>query len=166
MAKSVGVEPRIMNSVDEVNNAQKLVLMQKLEAHFDGDLAGKTIALWGLAFKPRTDDIREAPALVMIDRLLELDAVLQVHDPEAMANVRAIYGGRLKYATQPLEALENADALAINTEWGEFRNPDFEEMKRRMKRALIFDGRNLYDPANMSEHGFIYHSIGRQVVSP
>ncbi len=155
-----------MNSVDEVNDRQKQVLIKKLEVHFDGLLAGKTIALWGLAFKPRTDDIREAPALVMIDRLLELGAALQVHDPEAMGNVRAIYGGKLKYATQPLDALENADALAINTEWSEFRNPDFDEMKRRMKQAVIFDGRNLYDPAQMLEHGFTYHSIGRGAVAP
>ena len=166
MAKSVGVEPRIMNSVDEVNDHQKHVLINKLEAYFDGGIADKTIAMWGLAFKPRTDDIREAPALVMIDRLLELGAALQVHDPEAMANVRAIYGGKLKYATQPMDALEGADALAINTEWSEFRNPDFDEMKRRMKQAIIFDGRNLFDPAQTLEHGFAYHSIGRSAVSP
>jgi UDPglucose 6-dehydrogenase len=166
MAKSVDVEPRIMNSVDEVNDNQKHVLIKKLEAHFDGKLADKTIAIWGLAFKPRTDDIREAPALVMIDRLLELGASLQVHDPEAMGNVRAIYGDKLKYATQPMDVLENANALAINTEWSEFRNPNFDEMKRRMKQTVIFDGRNLYDPAQMLEHGFSYHSIGRVSVSP
>jgi UDPglucose 6-dehydrogenase len=120
--------------------------------------------MWGLAFKPRTDDIREAPALVMVDRLLELGAALQVHDPEAMGNVRAIYGGKLKYANQPMDALENADALAINTEWSEFRNPDFSDMQRRMKSPIIFDGRNLYDPAQIAEDGFIYYSIGRAVV--
>ncbi len=166
MAKSVGVEPRIMNSVDEVNDQQKHVLIGKVEEHFGGDLAGKTIAIWGLAFKPRTDDIREAPALVMIDRLLELGASLQVHDPEAMKNVRAIYGDKLKYASQPMDVLENADALAINTEWSEFRNPDFDEMKRRMNANVVFDGRNLYDPEQMVEHGFTYHSIGRATVSP
>lgn len=165
MAKSVGVEPRIMNSVDAVNDQQKHVLIKKLEAHFNGKLTNKTIAMWGLAFKPRTDDIREAPALVMIDRLLELGASIQVHDPEAMDNVRAVYGDQLRYAAQPMDVLENADALAINTEWSEFRNPNFDEMKRRMNVAIIFDGRNLYDPEQMREHGFAYHSIGRSPVS-
>ncbi|MBI2479740.1 MAG: UDP-glucose/GDP-mannose dehydrogenase family protein [Planctomycetia bacterium] len=166
MAKSVGVEPRIMNAVDEVNDNQKHVLIKKVEAYFEGKLKGKTIAMWGLAFKPRTDDIREAPALVMIERLLELGATLQVHDPEAMGNVRAIYGNKLRYATQPMEVLENADALAINTEWSEFRNPSFDEIKRRMNAAVIFDGRNLYDPEQMLEHGIAYHSIGRSSVTP
>ncbi|MBC8353443.1 MAG: UDP-glucose/GDP-mannose dehydrogenase family protein [Planctomycetes bacterium] len=166
MAKSVGVEPRIMNSVDEVNDNQKHILIKKVEAHFNGQLAGKTVAIWGLAFKPRTDDIREAPALVMIDRLLELGASLHVHDPEAMGNVRAIYGDKLTYATQPMDVLENADALAINTEWSEFRNPNFDEMKQRMKQPVVFDGRNLYDPEQMQEQGFTYHSIGRSSVGP
>lgn len=161
MAKSVGVEPRIMHSVDEVNDKQKHVLIKKVEAHFDGQLAGKKVAIWGLAFKPRTDDIREAPALVMIDRLHELGATLCVHDPEAMENVRAIYGDKLSYMTQPMDALDDADALAINTEWSEFRNPDFDDMKRRMKQPVVFDGRNLYDPAQMQEVGISYHSIGR-----
>jgi UDPglucose 6-dehydrogenase len=161
MARSVDVDPRILNAIDEVNDQQKHVLIKKIEDHFDGQLAGKTIAIWGLAFKPRTDDIREAPALVMIDRLLELGAALQVHDPEAMENVEAIYGSKLKYATQPMDALEDADALAINTEWSEFRKPDFPEMKRRMKQPVVFDGRNLYEPEQMTDGGFVYHSIGR-----
>lgn len=164
MAKSVGVEPRIMNAVDDVNDHQKHVLINKVEQHFGGNLSGKTIAVWGLAFKPRTDDIREAPALVLIDRVLELGANVQVHDPEAMENVRAQYGSQLKYASQEMDALEGADALAINTEWSEFRHPDFAEMKRRMKQAIIFDGRNLYDPAHMKEEGFAYYSIGRTAV--
>ncbi|MEZ6109784.1 MAG: UDP-glucose/GDP-mannose dehydrogenase family protein [Pirellulaceae bacterium] len=161
MARELGVEPRIMDAVDRVNEEQKHVLIGKVERHFGDALPKATIALWGLAFKPRTDDIREAPALVMIDRLLELGASVRVHDPEANANVRAIYGDRLQYFMQPMEALDGADALAINTEWSEFRNPDFDEMKRRLKQPLIFDGRNLYDPQQMSEAGFAYHSIGR-----
>ena len=164
MADSVGVDPRIMHAVDEVNDNQKHVLIGKIERHFKKQLADKTIAIWGLAFKPRTDDIREAPALVMIERLLEQGATLHVHDPEAMANVRAQYGDKLRYTEQPMDALEGADALAINTEWAEFRNPDFAGMKRRMKQPLIFDGRNLYDPANMIEEGFAYYSIGRGAV--
>src|SRR5262249_25409995 len=148
------VRPQILDAVHEVNGRQKAILADKIERHFNGQLTGKTIALWGLAFKPRTDDIREAPALVLIDRLLQHGAKLQVHDQEAMANVRAIYGDRLSYKDLPLDALTGADALAILTEWGEFRTPDFEEMRRRMKKPLIFDGRNLYSPRQMKSQGF------------
>ena len=119
------------------------------------------MAIWGLAFKPRTDDIREAPALVLIDALLAAGVALRVHDPEALANVRAIYGDRLTYCDRPYGALEQADALAIVTEWNEFRNPDFEVMARLMRQPVIFDGRNLYDPARMAALGFTYHGIGR-----
>jgi UDPglucose 6-dehydrogenase len=161
IARNVGVEPRIMDSVDEVNNQQKHVMIHKIEEYFDNDLAGKTIAVWGLAFKPRTDDIREAPALVLIDRMLELGANVQVHDPEAMDNVRAIYGDKIKYASQPIDALEGADALSINTEWSEFRHPEFPEIKGRMSAPVVFDGRNLYEPQQMREEGFTYFSIGR-----
>ena len=152
--------------IDEVNNHQKHVLIQKIEDHFQGQLAGKTIAVWGLAFKAKTDDIREAPALVLVDRLLELGATLQVHDPEAMKNVRDAYGDRLAYGMQPEDVLHGADALAINTEWGEFRNPDFEQIKRRMSRPVIFDGRNLYDPQQVRDFGFTYYSIGRTTSRP
>ncbi len=161
IARSVGVKPRIMDSVDEVNNHQKQVMIHKIEEYFGGDLTGKTIAVWGLAFKPRTDDIREAPALVLIDRMLELGAKVQVHDPEAIDNVRAIYGDKIKYASQPMDALEGADALSNNTEWSEFRHPEFSEVKRRMTTPNVFDGRNLYDPQQMREEGFTYYSIGR-----
>ncbi len=161
MAKSLGCESQIMEAVDAVNERQKHVLAQKITTHFGEDLSGKTIAIWGLAFKPRTDDIREAPALVLIDKLLSAGARVQVHDPEAMENVREIYGDLLVYGKQPMDVLEVADALAINTEWSEFRNPDFAEMKRRMRSPLIFDGRNLYDGDTMRDAGFTYHSIGR-----
>ena len=166
MARRLGVEPRILDAVDEVNNRQKNVLLEKIGQHFGERLAGKTIAVWGLAFKPRTDDIREAPALVLIDELLARGAKVQAHDPEAMENVREIYGDRLVYSDRPMDVLEGADALAIKTEWSEFRHPDFQEMKRRMAPPVIFDGRNLYDPESLQEAGFTYYSIGRVPVQP
>jgi len=166
LARHVGIEPLLLDSVDEVNNRQKHVLTHKIQQHFGGHLAGKQFALWGLAFKPKTDDIREAPALTLIDHLLKDGAKVAVHDPEAMENVRSIYGDKLVYVHSPIDALEGADALAINTEWGEFRNPDFVEMKHRMRTPIIFDGRNLYDAEHMREHGFTYYSIGRSPVKP
>jgi UDPglucose 6-dehydrogenase len=149
-----------------VNKRQKSVLGEKIEQHFGGQLKDKTIAIWGLAFKPRTDDIRDAPSLSLINHLLELGAKLQVHDPEAMPNVRAIYGDKITYANLPLDALTGANALAILTEWGEFRTPDFDEMRRRMKQAIVFDGRNLYSPRQMKTQGFAYHCIGKAPVTP
>lgn len=164
MARSVGLEPRMLDAVDAVNNQQKHVLIEKLQQQFGGKLGGLTLAIWGLAFKPRTDDIREAPALVLIDHMLAAGCKLQVHDPEAMKNVQALYGDKLHYASTPLEALEGADALCINTEWGDFRNPDFDDMKSRLRLPIIFDGRNLYEPETLRSYGFIYHSIGRVTV--
>jgi UDPglucose 6-dehydrogenase len=166
MERQVGLQPRMLEAVDAVNVAQKEVLLGKIRQHFGGDLTGKTIAVWGLSFKPRTDDIREAPSLVLIDQLLAAGARVAVHDPEAMANVRQKYGEQLIYGDNPLDVLEGADALAINTEWNEFRNPDFEEVGRRMRSSVIFDGRNLYDPAAMRRHGFTYYSIGRATARP
>jgi UDPglucose 6-dehydrogenase len=162
----VGLEPRILQAVEWVNDQQKKVLQNKIEAHFGGQLKGKLIAVWGLAFKPRTDDVREAPALVLIDRLLELGASVQAFDPEAIDNLREEYGDRVTFASSPLAAARDADALAIATEWQEFRNPDFGELKAAMKSPVLFDGRNLYDPAKMLEAGFTYHSIGRPPVQP
>jgi UDPglucose 6-dehydrogenase len=161
MARSRGLPARMMESVDAVNEAQKDVLARKVLAHFEGDARGKTVAVWGLAFKPRTDDIREAPALVLIDALLAEGANLRVHDPEALANVREIYGDKLTYCDRPYGCLEQADALAIVTEWNEFRNPDFEVMQRLLRQPVIFDGRNLFDPVQMARLGFTYHGIGR-----
>jgi UDPglucose 6-dehydrogenase len=161
MAQSRGLPARMMEAVDSVNEAQKDILARKILDHFRGEARGKTVAVWGMAFKPRTDDIREAPALVLIDTLLAADVALRVHDPEAIANVRAIYDDRLTYCDRPYGALEQADALAIVTEWSEFRNPDFEVMSRLMRQPVIFDGRNLYDPARMAALGFIYQGIGR-----
>ena len=161
MARSKGLQARMMESVDEVNEAQKDVLFRKIEAYFERTLPDRTIAIWGLAFKPRTDDIREAPALVLIDTLLKSGVELRVHDPEALANVREIYGDRLTYCDRPYGALEQADALVIATEWNEFRNPDFEVMLRLMRHPVIFDGRNVFDLARMTALGFTYHGIGR-----
>ena len=161
MGQAKGVATRMMESVDAVNEAQKDVLFNKLHRHFDGQLKDKTIAVWGLAFKPRTDDIREAPALVLVDALLAAGAFVRVHDPEANHNVREIYGERLVYCDRPYGALEQADALVVATEWNEFRNPDFEVMRRLMRQPAVFDGRNVYDPARMASLGFTYHGIGR-----
>jgi len=164
LAESYGVQPRILQAVDEVNNGQKLTLLRKIVDRFGEDLSGRTIALWGLAFKPATDDIREAPALVLIDELLARGAKLHVHDPEAEGNVKAIYGGRLTYAPNPIAALSGADALAINTEWPAYRQPDFAAMRMAMAARLIFDGRNLYGLDQMAAEGFEYYSIGRPKV--
>jgi UDPglucose 6-dehydrogenase len=164
MAEELGIEPRVMRAVDEVNEFQKRVAIEKISAHFGGDLRGKTIAVWGLAFKPRTDDIREAPALVLIDWLLERSAAVRVHDPEAMDNVRRQYGERLTYCNKPMQAIEGADALAIMTEWGDYQRPEFKQIIARMRAPVIFDGRNLYEPRNMERLGFTYHSIGRPAV--
>lgn len=160
VAQKHGVEPRILTAVDDVNNAQKQVLFRKLQNQFSGELKGKTVALWGLAFKPRTDDVREAPALSLIDGLLAAGAVVRVHDPVAMDNVRKIYGDRIGYFENQYDVLAGAEALLIVTEWSEFRNPNFELMRQKLKRPVIFDGRNLYEPARMRELGFEYSGIG------
>jgi UDPglucose 6-dehydrogenase len=161
LAKHHKMHLRLMESVDAVNEAQKQVLVQKVRDHFKDSLKGRTLAVWGLAFKPRTDDIREAPALTLIDAMLAAGANLRVHDPEATANVRAIYGDKLVYCDRPYAAIDGADALVIVTEWQEFRNPDFEVIKRLLKEKVIFDGRNLYDPNQMADFGLTYYAIGR-----
>ncbi|HEX4415754.1 MAG TPA: UDP-glucose/GDP-mannose dehydrogenase family protein [Lacipirellulaceae bacterium] len=164
MAEDHGVEPRMMRTVDSVNEHQKEIVIEKLKTHFGGNLKGKNIAVWGLAFKPRTDDIREAPALVLIDWLLEQGAQVRVHDPEAMDNVRRIYNSKLTYCAKPMKAIEGADALAIMTEWGDYQRPQFRAIFQSMASPVIFDGRNLYEPWAMERLGFTYHSIGRPAV--
>ncbi|HUT94858.1 MAG TPA: UDP-glucose/GDP-mannose dehydrogenase family protein [Thermoguttaceae bacterium] len=166
VARAHGVEPRMLDAVHEVNQRQKSVLFEKIMEHFDGQLSDKTIAVWGLAFKPGTDDIREAPSRVLIDRLLAAGARLRVHDPEAIENVRLLYGDRLVYCDRPDKAIEGADALAIVTEWKEFVHPDFDRIRARMRGPVIFDGRNLYQPARMRAAGFTYYSIGRPTARP
>jgi UDPglucose 6-dehydrogenase len=165
IAQSAGVEPLMLNAVDQINTRQKKILLAKIVDELGEDLSGKTLAMWGLSFKPRTDDIREAPALVLVDELRQRGATLIVHDPAAMVLVRKDYGEALTYAKTPMDALKNADGLVISTEWNEYRHPDFAEMGRRMTRPLVFDGRNLYEPRKMRDAGFTYHSIGRASVT-
>ncbi|MDM9629907.1 UDP-glucose dehydrogenase family protein [Robiginitalea aurantiaca] len=156
-----GYEFKILQSVIDVNQRQKTILIPKILAHFQGDLKGKKIGVWGLAFKPETDDIREAPALYIIEELLALGAEITAFDPEAMENVQRKMGDRIAFADGMYQPLENADALVICTEWGVFRNPDFTKMKELLQDAVIFDGRNLYDTDEIRSEGFGYYSIGR-----
>ena len=160
-AEEVSYNFAILKSVEEVNEKQKLHLMPKIESYFKGDLKGKHFALWGLAFKPNTDDIREAPALYIIEALLEKGATITAFDPEAMKNVQGVVGDKIKYAANQYEALEGADALIIATEWSEFRTPEFEKIGASLKNKAIFDGRNLFEVAQMRELGYFYESIGR-----
>jgi len=151
---------KVLKAVEAVNESQKRVLVTKMQAHL-GSLKGKTIAVWGLAFKPKTDDMREAPAIPIIQALIEKGAKVQVYDPEATKAAKLIFGTKVHYATKSYDALRGADALAIITEWHEFREPDFPRMRKLMKTPVIFDGRNIYQPQHMKAHGFTYHSIGR-----
>jgi UDPglucose 6-dehydrogenase len=166
VARQAGIEPRLLDAVHHVNEAQKRILFAKVKARLGVDLKRKVLALWGAAFKPNTDDIREAPALTLIDQLLESGAVVRLHDPEALSNVRACYGERLQYFTNNYEALDGADGLVICTEWNEFRSPDFDEIRRRLRHPIVFDGRNLYEPVTMRRHGLEYYPIGRPSVRP
>jgi UDPglucose 6-dehydrogenase len=151
---------RILESVEMVNKAQKTRLFAKIKKHF-GALKGKTVAVWGLAFKPRTDDMREAPAIPLIEALLAAGANVQVYDPEAIKVARGIFGNTITYAASNYDALKGADCLAIVTEWNEFRRPDFTRMRSLMRSAVVFDGRNLFTPDEMKQSGFAYYSIGR-----
>ena len=170
MARARGLPADILHTVDRVNNAQKSLIFKKLATILAADhsgeqsLHGKQIAVWGLAFKPRTDDVREAPSLVLIDNLLAGGAKVRVYDPEAMDNIKAIFGDKLTYCPQPYEAIKDVDALAIITEWQEFHNPNFKLMHELMGCPIIVDGRNLYDTEQMERLGFVYASIGRRTV--
>jgi UDPglucose 6-dehydrogenase len=154
----------ILSAVLKVNQEQKTILFPKIKNFFRGDLSGKKIAVWGLSFKPDTDDIREAPALFMIEALLDAGANISAYDPEALPNVKNSLGAKIDYANDEYSALSGADALLICTEWGIFRNPDFTRMKSLMKDAVLFDGRNLFDITEMNDKGFYYCSIGRNVI--
>jgi UDPglucose 6-dehydrogenase len=154
----------ILSAVMKVNKEQKTILLPKIKNYFRGDLSGKKIAVWGLAFKPDTDDIREAPALFMIEALLDAGVNISVYDPEAMKNVKKSLGDKIEYATDEYTALNGADALLICTEWGIFRNPDFTRMKSLMKDAVLFDGRNLFEIEEMNDRGFYYCSVGRKII--
>ena len=155
---------KILNSVMEVNRLQKRFFIQKISRYYNGDLKGKQFAVWGLAFKPNTDDIREAPALEVIDHLLAQGAAVTVFDPEAMEHVKNIYGNKVQFASGQYEALPGSDALIICTEWNEFRTPDFDKIASSLKAKVIFDGRNLYEVAGMEGNGFYYESIGRKKI--
>jgi UDPglucose 6-dehydrogenase len=155
-----GYDFRILRAVEDVNTRQKLRLVEKMQRHFS-DLNGRTIAMWGLAFKPRTDDMREAPAIPIIERLLELGASVRAYDPEATETARRIFGDRISLTERSYEALSGADALAVVTEWNEFREPDFPRMRRLLRSPVVFDGRNIYSPEQMRTLGFTYFSIGR-----
>jgi UDPglucose 6-dehydrogenase len=156
---------KMLKAVMDVNHTQKTKLLSRVKEYFKGGLKGKTIAVWGLSFKPHTDDIREAPALYNIDEFLKAGAIVKVHDPEAMTNVKQIYGDKLQYFESAYDCAENADAIFIATEWPEFRTPDFEKLNTILKDKVIFDGRNVYELDVMKEQGFKYFSIGREVVN-
>jgi UDPglucose 6-dehydrogenase len=155
-----GYDFRILDAVEAVNQRQKARLVEKLEAHFGG-LRGRTVGLWGLAFKPKTDDMREAPSVPIINALLDKGAKIQAYDPEAMKVARGIFGSRISYASRNYDALKGADALAVVTEWQEFREPDFARMRKLLREPVVFDGRNIYEKEQMKAQGFTYYSIGR-----
>jgi UDPglucose 6-dehydrogenase len=164
-ADEIGYDFKLLNSVMEVNEIQKKVLFEKVKNYFDGNLAGKKFALWGLAFKPGTDDIREAPALYIIEELLQAGAQVVAFDPEAMPNVKRLLGDTISFSENAYDALNDADALLIATEWSVFRNPDFEVLAQKLKNKIVFDGRNLYDLQKMIDLGFYYNSIGRKLIN-
>jgi len=167
-ARVAGYEPKLLDSVETVNQAQKQVLFDKVSRHFGGDLKGRTFAIWGLAFKPGTDDMREAPSRVLLEQLWNAGARVRAFDPAAMKEARRIFGERpdLVLCNRARETLEGADALVIVTEWKEFRSPDFDFLRKQLKSPVIFDGRNLYDPAMMKKQGFTYYAIGRGAPRP
>ncbi|HYC56516.1 MAG TPA: UDP-glucose/GDP-mannose dehydrogenase family protein [Candidatus Binatia bacterium] len=165
-AISVGLDFPLMNAVDEVNNRQKKRLFEKLNQHYDGKLEGRTFGVWGLAFKPRTDDMREAPSIGLVEDLLAAGCKVNVHDPEAMEVARGCFGDRVTYCAKNYDALSGADALCVVTEWNEFRHPDFDRIKRLLKEPVVFDGRNLWEPRDMKTRGFTYFPIGRASALP
>jgi len=163
-SEDIDYDFKILNSVIEVNEIQKKILVEKVKKYFKGDIKGKHFAMWGLAFKPETDDIREAPSLYIIDELLKAGATVSVFDPEAMNNVKALLGDKIAYCDDQYEAVKDAEALLIVTEWSAFRTPDFDQLDTLLKNKVIFDGRNLYDLQKMIDCGYYYNSIGRKIV--
>jgi UDPglucose 6-dehydrogenase len=163
-AAEMGMELKVLSAVEDVNQSQKLRLGEKLRDALGDDLHGTRIAVWGLAFKPQTDDMRDAPSLTLIDDLLEAGATVCAHDPASMNEARHKLGDRITYAETNYDALSGADALVVVTDWNEYRHPDFSRVKALLRRPVLIDGRNLYDPAKMADLGFTYHSIGRQNV--
>jgi UDPglucose 6-dehydrogenase len=165
-ARRSGMRPDLLEAVHQVNQRQQGRLFEKIAERFGASLAGRRFAVWGVTFKAKTDDIRESPALRLIDALLAAGAEVVAHDPQGLVNLRRHYGERIGYEADCYAVLQAADALAIVTEWNRFRSPDFPRMKVLMKAPIIFDGRNLYDPSQMESEGFEYHSIGRRSVIP
>jgi UDPglucose 6-dehydrogenase len=166
MGAESGVAMEIVTAVRSVNLRQREVLVKKVTDHFSGKLKGKTLAVWGLAFKPHTDDMREAPAVTIIERLLASGAHVRAHDPEAWMRAKELLDGRVVFCPINYDCLKSADALLIITEWDEFRHPDFAKMKSLMKAPVIFDGRNIYDPRRMKSEGFTYYAMGRPAIRP
>ncbi len=164
IAEKVGMKARVLQSVEDVNEDQKMLLAKKVIKHFGEDLTGKIFAMWGLAFKPKTDDMREAPSRTIINMLIEKGAKIVAYDPVAIEEAKRIFGDNpnIEYADGNYEALRNADALLLVTEWNQFRNPDFNAVKERLKQPVLFDGRNQYDPQSLRDMGFVYYSIGRK----
>jgi UDPglucose 6-dehydrogenase len=163
-AREVGLEFPLLNAVDDVNNRQKRRIFEKVQSYYNGTLRGRTFGVWGLSFKPRTDDMREAPSIGLIEELLAAGCHVKAHDPEATDTARAVFGDRISYYRQNYEAIEGADALLVITEWNEFRRPDFDRVKRLLKEPVVFDGRNLWEPESMRRLGFAYFPIGRPSV--
>ncbi|HEV8356959.1 MAG TPA: UDP-glucose/GDP-mannose dehydrogenase family protein [Gemmatimonadales bacterium] len=161
-AYEMGMEPALFEAVETVNERQKRVLLKKLLAELGPNLRGRQVAVWGLAFKAETDDMRESPALPLVDGIMEAGGVVRAHDPKALETARTIYGDRLYYARDPYDAVAGADALVVVTEWLVYRTPDFDRLKKLLARPLVLDGRNLYDPERMTRMGFEYHGIGRR----
>jgi len=163
-AAEMGMELKVLSAVEDVNQAQKLRLSEKLRDAVGDDLTGIRVAVWGLAFKPQTDDMRDAPSITLIEDLLEAGATVCAHDPAAMTEAKHKLGDRITYAETNYDALSGADALVVVTDWNEYRHPDFARVKSALRRPVVIDGRNLYDPAKMADLGFTYHSIGRQSI--
>lgn len=161
-AEEKGYELEVLKAVDHVNEKQKSVLFHKITKHFSSDIKGRTFGIWGLAFKPMTDDIREAPSLTLINLILNKGGKIKAYDPASMMHVKKLLGNKIEYAKEPYEALVDADALVLVTEWPEFRNPNFQVIAKLLKQKIIFDGRNIYDPHDLEEMGYIYYGIGRK----
>jgi UDPglucose 6-dehydrogenase len=163
-ATNAGSPLRVLCAVEDANDTQKRRLFEKVKDAFDGDVKGKRVSIWGLAFKPSTDDMRESPALVLIDQLLEAGAKVTAHDPVAIEEAKRRLDKKVHFAETSYEALKDADALVIVTDWNEYRHPDFERIRNALRQPIVVDGRNLYDPVRMAKLGFTYHSIGRSPV--
>ena len=166
MGRESGTDVQLLSSVHEVNQRQRKTFINKVDGHFDGKLDGLTVGVWGLSFKPRTDDVREAPSLTIIEWLLERGAKVVAYDPVAIETAREKLGDRITYASRAMDVLDGAAGLIICTEWSEFRMPDLAEMNERMASPVVFDGRNIFDPEAMAGQGFTYYSVGRRPVRP